>query len=405
MLKGNELEILLKMTDEATPEFKRFVAQATQETDRLKNRTTQATDSIQQGFKDASKEVRAFRQSMFIATVAMAAVITSVQKAADHNKEAESTFKDFKAATTALSVSLGVALIPVLEKTTKIIDGLSLVTESAMAGFIKYTTFLKELSENSSWNPLKAWDDVKNAINVANQATDEFLAKQEQARSSVTQSLFPILNAESEKERGPSGDNKKIEKQQKEQSAIVAKETRARMALTNAEKNNQIAALDAVSEMASLFGKESKAAFYIQKAVKAAEILVNSAAADMNIQATWAWNPAVASALIAKNKALTMISLATVAAAAIAGSFAKGTSKVPSDMVASIHKGETIIPATFADSIRKGELSLSGPGGSSFGDINIFIQGGINAAGASINEMATQLGFAFVREVRTARGF
>ena len=44
-------------------------------------------------------------------------------------------------------------------------------------------------------------------------------------------------------------------------------------------------------------------------------------------------------------------------------------------------------------------------GNSSFGDINIFIQGGINAAGASINEMAEQLGFAFEREVRTARGF
>lgn len=44
-------------------------------------------------------------------------------------------------------------------------------------------------------------------------------------------------------------------------------------------------------------------------------------------------------------------------------------------------------------------------GSSKFGDINIFIQGGINSAGMSVDKMAEQLGFAFEREVRTARGF
>lgn len=64
---------------------------------------------------------------------------------------------------------------------------------------------------------------------------------------------------------------------------------------------------------------------------------------------------------------------------------------------------------------RRGMSALGGAGelnrlnggdrGGSFGDINIFIQGGINSAGASINEMAEQLGFAFEKEVRLARGF
>jgi len=46
-----------------------------------------------------------------------------------------------------------------------------------------------------------------------------------------------------------------------------------------------------------------------------------------------------------------------------------------------------------------------GKGGGSFGDINIFIQGGINQGGFSVEEMAEQLGFAFERETRLARGF
>lgn len=49
--------------------------------------------------------------------------------------------------------------------------------------------------------------------------------------------------------------------------------------------------------------------------------------------------------------------------------------------------------------------SLNAGGGGSFGDINIFIQGGINPGGSSVSQMAEELGFAFEREVRTARGF
>ena len=150
-----------------------------------------------------------------------------------------------------------------------------------------------------------------------------------------------------------------------------------------------------------MFAGESKAAFYILKAIKAAEVLVSSAAADMKIASEWAWNPPVEAALIAKNHVLTAISLGTIAASAIAGSFAEGTDTVPS----MLSPGEMVVPRTFAEAIRAGDLSLSGKDGGNFGDINIFIQGGINPAGASVDDMAEQLGFAFEREVRTARGF
>lgn len=47
----------------------------------------------------------------------------------------------------------------------------------------------------------------------------------------------------------------------------------------------------------------------------------------------------------------------------------------------------------------------SAGGGLGFGDINIFIEGGISPGGSSVEEMAEELGFAFENEVRTARGF
>lgn len=94
------------------------------------------------------------------------------------------------------------------------------------------------------------------------------------------------------------------------------------------------------------------------------------------------------------------IGAAEIASIAATG-FAKGTDSVPSMLT----PGEMVVPRDFAQAIREGRLSLGGPeGGGSFGDINIFIQGGINPGGASVSEMAEELGFAFEKELRTARG-
>ena len=396
---SNTVTITMQVDDKATPEFKRVVKQA-----------GQATNSIEEGFRKASASLRDFRRMTFFASAAIGVIISTVQQAAKYNREASTTFEEFKKATTSLAVGLGVGLEPALKDITTAVRNLDMILSAATAGFIKLQTLAVELATNSSWNPLKAADDWKNALDAANKATDDFIAKNLELKERIA-SGFTLENEDKSKNAAINSMIDQIEaianveKAEKSRTKTVEQQTKARTALAKAEVTTQIAALDAVAEMTTLFGKESKAAFYILKAIKAAEIIVNSAAADMNIMAVWAWNPAVSTALIAKNKALTIISLATVAAAAIAGSFAKGTSSVPSDMLANIHKGETIIPATFAESIRSGKLSLSGPGGGSFGDINIFIQGGINAAGASINEMAEQLGFAFEREVRTARGF
>lgn len=79
--------------------------------------------------------------------------------------------------------------------------------------------------------------------------------------------------------------------------------------------------------------------------------------------------------------------------------FAEGTDSVP----AMLTPGEMVVPRNFAQAIRDGDLTLGGGGGG--GEINIFIQGGINPGGSTVEEMAEELGFAFEREVRTARGF
>jgi hypothetical protein len=79
--------------------------------------------------------------------------------------------------------------------------------------------------------------------------------------------------------------------------------------------------------------------------------------------------------------------------------FAEGTDTVPANLT----PGEMVVPRTFAEAIRRGDLALSSTGTAGASEINIYIQGGIRNDGASVEEMAEQLGFEFERQLRSAR--
>lgn len=98
--------------------------------------------------------------------------------------------------------------------------------------------------------------------------------------------------------------------------------------------------------------------------------------------------------------AAAIVTAAGLANAANITGFAEGTDTVPSMLT----PGEMVVPRSFAQAVRSGDLTLGGPGGAG-GDVNIFIQGGINPEGQTVDEMAERLGFEFERQVRTARGF
>jgi len=416
----NRMQIVLDMVDNASAEFKRVNADAIREVKTLENQSSTShkkmqthTEKTTSGLSKFSASIRNARLQLFGLTVVMAIAVKGLNDAAQYNEEAKATSDAFNKSLKGLSATLGHTFAPAIEGLTVLIDNFRVVIEAALGGFIKLFSFTFEFLAQlpqafgnviANIKAVFTGDDpigvvegfqqsFARAVEVANIATDQILQKYAETRARI------------ETGQTLGKDKTDVEEQQKRQTKAVEQGTKIRNALAQSEVQVQVAALGAVAEMTTLFGQESKAAFYILKAIKAAEIMVNSAAADMSIMSAWAWNPPVAASLIAQNKVLTAISLATVAAAAVAGSFAVGSPNIPNDMLAQVHKGETIIPATFAESIRRGDLSLSGGGGGSFGDVNIFIQGGINPGGASVEEMAEQLGFAFERETRMARGF
>lgn len=74
-------------------------------------------------------------------------------------------------------------------------------------------------------------------------------------------------------------------------------------------------------------------------------------------------------------------------------SFAQGTNKLPTDMVANVHEGEMIVPSSFADAIRKGDLSLSKnkQNGNTIININVTAEGSVTTERDLVKTISTEL--------------
>jgi len=186
-------------------------------------------------------------------------------------------------------------------------------------------------------------------------------------------------------------------------TTILQKEVARRRALEQANVQVAQTAIESMSEMIGALAGKSKAAFFLLKALRVAEIIVNGQAAAGAISAVWAWNPAVEASLLAKNTMMTVMRVATVLATAIAG-LAQGTDTVP----AMLSPGEMVVPRSFASAIRSGDLTLGGPSGGGGGKeinnvFNIEINNPTISSRDNIAELAEQLGFEIERSLRGAR--
>jgi hypothetical protein len=189
-----------------------------------------------------------------------------------------------------------------------------------------------------------------------------------------------------------------------QRTKIIEQEVEKRKALEQANTDVAIESMGLLSEVVSAFGENSKAAFFVLKAISLAEIIINGMVAAAGISAKWAWNPPVEASLLAKNTMLTMLRVATVAATTIAG-LATGTDTVP----AMLSPGEMVIPSSFSDAIREGRLSLSSPefptqtqaqGDVIIENINIKVDGDLDQS--ALPSIMDQIGLAIETNLRGA---
>lgn len=404
----NRIQIMLEMIDNASPEFKRMNSETISQVKQLEQQANTSFDKVEQaskkadnGFKKLSKSVSDLRLHMLGVTFAFAIMVKGLNDAARYNTEAAKTSDAFKKSLTGLSATLGQTFAPAIQGLTVAIDAFRVVIVSALGGFIKLFSFTFEFlaqmpaafgniidnikARFTGDDPIGIVQGFQNsfqrAVEVAEIATDQILQNFEETRQNI--------------ETGNT-----LDKQQESLEKFHAAISKGADSFDKAEDKKRQAQKEteaSVVQGLATVSEEIKAAAVVVKAIRIKESIMQTASG-------------VSKALGAYPPPFNFIWAALVGAAgaaqtaAIAGvGFAKGTDSVP----AMLTPGEMVVPRDFASAIRSGDLSLSGGGrgGSSFGDVNIFIQGGISPGGSSINEMAEQLGFAFEKEVRLARGF
>lgn len=399
----NDLVITMTAVDNASAPIKSALSDINNAQNQVKKSGEEAGKGIQQQFKEAGKELKDFRQSAFLLTAALAAIVATTKEAAKYNKEAKSNFDAFTTSISSLSAVIGTSLSPALKGVSVLINFLRDSVEAIIAGFIKMFSFIFESFGAIASGMQNLADNIKNiftgkedpmgivegfrvsfqrAMDISNDAADQFLNKVEEVRARAE--MGKTLEAEAKQE------------------------TNLRKIVIDGQKKTKMG-WDATKSSVIEFGNALKGAEVLGKGFAKAAAAVAMGMAIVNtaqgITAAlagpptgppWPINLAMAT-LVGATGAL---QIATIAAQ----SFAVGTPNVPSDMMAQVHQGETIIPATFADSIRRGELSLSGAGaGGGNGDIQINLYGITINSKENIRELAEELGFEIDRKFRNAR--
>jgi hypothetical protein len=405
-MANNQLQIVLDLVDNASSEFKRINADAIREVRSFERESKDSFKRVNQSTVEARKELKNFsdgirnlRNQLFGVGIVLAVAVKGLNDAAKYNAEAKKTSDAFNASLTGLSATLGQTFEPAIKGLTFLIDQFRVVIEAALGGFIKLFSFTFEFLAELPSAFKNIFDNIKNvftgeedpigivegfqrsfqrAMEVANIATDQIL--QEFNKTRINIQTGNTLEAE----------KKSIEDLSK--SAEKSAET-----MKKSEKSKQIARKETESlviQGLSTVAEKSKAAALLIKAIKMKENIMETASGVSKALGSFPppinfiWAGLVAAAGVAQG-------------AAIAGvGFAKGTDSVPSMLT----PGEMVVPRDFASAIRSGDLSLSGPGNSSFGEVNIYIQGGVRSDGRSVESLAETLGFEFARQVRVARG-
>lgn len=408
-MADNGLEIRLKVVDEASEPIKTSLQGIKGAADSVKQSGTAAGKDIQEEFRKAGRELKEFRQSLFIVTAGLAAIISTTREAIKYNAEAKTTYDRFTTSIQALTATVGSALSPALEGVTVLVNILRDTVEAVIAGFIKMFSLITETFV-ALWDSLKnVADNIKNfftrdedpigivegfrqsfqrAFQIADQATDQFLEKIESTRARVE-----------------SGNTLKAEEQQLERINIIKKKTEDQNKKETFSVNALSGALGQLNTAFSSAEESNKGFAKAAAAIALSLAIINTATGVTKAFADYSWPfSMVVAGIVAAAGA---IQIATIASQKFAEGtdsvrkFATGTDTVP----AMLSPGEMVIPRTFSDAIRDGALSLGGPRSVTGGNdgITINVYGGNFNSREMISQMAEQIGFEIERRIGGAR--
>lgn len=382
----NRLEILLTLEDEATVKLNQAAANVKTQTQEIKKSSEEASKSITNGFKEANRSLRDFRQALLVAGIAVAGIIATTKDWAKTNEKTKDAYDNLEKALKGISASIGSIFAPAIVALSDLVvqstgfltdlfntlrDGYSKLFETISFGIQFNVAFFTSIKEGTG-----IVNAYKDAMQIATQATAEMREKFD--KSLGTGEDNDIMNLG------------KI--------TILAEKTKQATKTMkdhwNDVKNAVIdfgAALSGASQLSKGFAKAAAVVAMGMAIVNTAQGITSALSGPPN-GPPWPLNLALAS-LIAATGA---IQIATIAST----NFAQGTDTVP----ANLSPGEMVFPSSMASAIRRGDITVGGPGGAGGNTINIFIEKAEMTSNQAIEQVAEMLGFSIERSLRLGRG-
>jgi rubrerythrin len=408
MQAGNEtdLNIILKLIDQATGELKKALGEVKKETDGVEKSGDKASKTMASGFKQANAQLRDFRRMMLVAGVAVGAIIASTREWANSNEATHSALESIMANAKTLAGNIGSLLSPAIvgisDALKAVMPDLTRFFDSAREGFTKLNEWV---TYGVQWwvsyaaaikGGATATEAYGIAANVAGSAAEQAGAKMRESFKTDTSAQVNELE-ESIKSLGATWASWTDETTQGDMISLTTQAATMQQSVGAYQQYySTVAQLDQLSNDQELqnylhMTAEKKQAMndmtkavtmtnrqQVTGTVSALGQLESALAGAAEMGKGWAKAAAAVSlamAIINTAQGVTMalaeypwpFSLVVAGIVAAAGAiqvatiastkFAAGTDSVP----AMVSPGEMIIPTTFAQAIRSGSLALSGP--------------------------------------------
>lgn len=187
-MPGNEdLNIVLKLIDQASAQLKGALGDAGKEADKVNKQSDKAAKSLKDNFKEAGKQLRDFKRAAFAVTITIGTIMVMTKEWAKHNRETKTAYDELGLGIKNIVGLIGslfapaiVALASLINNSLQSIKNLFSIIQDAYTGLFKAITYGIQYSI-SFFAAMKQGVGImeahKIATNEAKYATEE-LAKQ-----------------------------------------------------------------------------------------------------------------------------------------------------------------------------------------------------------------------------------
>lgn len=167
-----DLNIIMKLIDEATAKLKEAVGEINDSQDDTKKKAKETSETTEKGFDKAAKSVRAFKRDLLLVAGAVAAVYTSVKTYARYNAEAQASVDELEKSLERFKVTAGAVLLPVLREVNRELGIINWAAQKIGVAFNFYTS-------GGKFEPVS--EDTVGKIMDANAALDAYNQKMKDA--------------------------------------------------------------------------------------------------------------------------------------------------------------------------------------------------------------------------------